>query len=63
MVGLSQALRWWCVTTLGRRWNTLVIVVPQAHWSDAVRIAGFATPTTWPWWLKVWRCRWCTPRG
>lgn len=24
----SQALRWWCVATLGRRWNTLVIVVP-----------------------------------
>jgi methyltransferase len=30
LVALSQALRWWCVTTLGRRWNTLVIVVPQA---------------------------------
>ncbi|ORV06428.1 isoprenylcysteine carboxyl methyltransferase family protein [Mycobacterium celatum] len=29
VVGLSQALRWWCVTTLGRRWNTLVIVLPQ----------------------------------
>jgi methyltransferase len=26
----SQLLRWWCVTTLGRRWNTLVIVLPQA---------------------------------
>jgi methyltransferase len=24
----SQALRWWCVATLGRRWNTRVIVVP-----------------------------------
>ena len=30
LVALSQALRWWCVTTLGRRWNTLVIVVPEA---------------------------------
>ena len=30
LVALSQALRWWCVATLGRRWNTLVIVVPQA---------------------------------
>ena len=30
LVTLSQALRWWCVATLGRRWNTLVIVVPQA---------------------------------
>jgi methyltransferase len=29
LVALSQALRWWCVATLGRRWNTLVIVVPQ----------------------------------
>jgi methyltransferase len=31
MLGLviaSQALRWWCITTLGRRWNTRVIVVP-----------------------------------
>jgi len=24
----AQALRWWCITTLGRRWNTRVIVVP-----------------------------------
>jgi len=30
LVALSQVLRWWCVTTLGPRWNTLVIVVPQA---------------------------------
>ncbi|MET0899042.1 MAG: isoprenylcysteine carboxylmethyltransferase family protein [Mycobacterium sp.] len=25
----AQALRWWCILTLGRRWNTLVIVVPD----------------------------------
>lgn len=30
LIALSQALRWWCVTTLGCRWNTRVIVVPQA---------------------------------
>ncbi|MEU2952157.1 isoprenylcysteine carboxyl methyltransferase family protein [Streptomyces xanthochromogenes] len=24
----AQALRWWCITTLGPRWNTRVIVVP-----------------------------------
>jgi methyltransferase len=24
----SQALRWWCITSLGPRWNTRVIVVP-----------------------------------
>ncbi|ORW08967.1 isoprenylcysteine carboxyl methyltransferase family protein [Mycobacterium kyorinense] len=29
VVALSQTLRWWCVTTLGRRWNTLVIVLPR----------------------------------
>ena len=28
MVCLSQVLRWWCITTLGKRWNTLVVVVP-----------------------------------
>jgi methyltransferase len=25
---LSQGLRWWCITVLGRQWNTRVIVVP-----------------------------------
>ncbi len=28
LVLASQALRWWCITTLGPRWNTRVIVVP-----------------------------------
>jgi methyltransferase len=28
LVVASQALRWWCITTLGRRWNTRVIIVP-----------------------------------
>ncbi len=28
LVLACQALRWWCVATLGRQWNTLVIVVP-----------------------------------
>ena len=28
LVLASQALRWWCISTLGRRWNTRVIVVP-----------------------------------
>ncbi len=26
----SQALRWWCIATLGPQWNTRVIVVPGA---------------------------------
>jgi methyltransferase len=28
LVVLSQALRWWCIVTLGPRWNTRVVVVP-----------------------------------
>ncbi len=24
----SQALRWWCIRTLGQQWNTRVIIVP-----------------------------------
>lgn len=26
----AQALRWWCIRTLGPRWNTRVIVLPDA---------------------------------
>ena len=28
VVVLAQALRWWCIATLGPRWNTRIIVVP-----------------------------------
>ncbi len=28
LVVLAQALRWWCIHSLGRRWNTRVIVLP-----------------------------------
>jgi methyltransferase len=24
----AQALRWWCIATLGQRWNTRVVVIP-----------------------------------
>jgi methyltransferase len=30
-----QGLRWWCITTLGRQWNTRVVVIP-----DAGRVTG-----------------------
>ncbi len=26
----AQALRWWCIATLGQQWNTRVVVVPDA---------------------------------
>jgi methyltransferase len=28
LVVASQALRWWCISTLGPRWNTRIVVVP-----------------------------------
>lgn len=28
VVVAAQGLRWWCITTLGKRWNTLVVIVP-----------------------------------
>jgi methyltransferase len=30
----AQGLRWWCIATLGRQWNTRVVVIP-----DAARVA------------------------
>jgi methyltransferase len=27
VVLLAQALRWWCITTLGPRWNTRIVVI------------------------------------
>ncbi|MGW0162072.1 isoprenylcysteine carboxyl methyltransferase family protein [Mycobacterium sp. NPDC003323] len=30
VVVLAQALRWWCITSLGKQWNTRVVVVPGA---------------------------------
>jgi methyltransferase len=28
LVVAAQALRWWCITTLGNQWNTRILVVP-----------------------------------
>ena len=28
VVLLAQTLRWWCIGTLGRQWNTRVVIVP-----------------------------------
>jgi methyltransferase len=66
LVVLSQALRWWCVATLGHRWNTLVIVVPQAplvhrgpyRWLHhpnyvAVVVEGVALPLVHTAWLTA----------
>ncbi|HUV48150.1 MAG TPA: isoprenylcysteine carboxylmethyltransferase family protein [Actinomycetes bacterium] len=29
-VALAQALRWWCIATLGKQWNTRIVVIPGA---------------------------------
>src|SRR3954463_9949115 len=28
LVVAAQVLRWWCIRTLGHRWNTRIVVVP-----------------------------------
>ncbi len=66
LVIASQALRWWCITTLGRRWNTRVIVVPGlplvgtgpyrffAHPNYvAVVVEGFALPLVHASWITA----------
>jgi methyltransferase len=30
LVLAAQALRWWCIVTLGRQWNTRIVVIPGA---------------------------------
>lgn len=35
IVVAAQVLRWWCIATLGRQWNTRVVVIP-----DAPRVTG-----------------------
>ena len=34
----AQGLRWWCITSLGRRWNTRVVVIPGA---ERVRVGPY----------------------
>ncbi len=66
LVVASQALRWWCITTLGPRWNTRVIVVPGlapvvagpyrlfSHPNYvAVVVEGFALPLVHAAWLTA----------
>jgi len=31
IVVAAQGLRWWCISTLGRQWNTRVVVIPGAR--------------------------------
>ena len=62
----SQALRWWCIATLGPQWNTRVIVVPGAplvsrgpyRWLShpnyvAVVVEGLALPLVHTAWVTA----------
>lgn len=66
VVVASQGLRWWCVKSLGKRWNTRVIVLPHAtlvrrgpyRWMRhpnyvAVVAEGFALPLVHTAWLTT----------
>ncbi len=66
LVLVSQALRWWCIATLGHRWNTRVIVVPDLplvttgpyRWFShpnyvAVVVEGFALPLVHTAWVTA----------
>ena len=62
LVLASQALRWWCIATLGRRWNTRVIIVPGLAPVAPGPTGCCRTPTTSRSWSRGSRCRWCTRR-
>lgn len=66
LVLASQGLRWWCIATLGPRWNTRVIVVPDLPLVDrgpyrwlrhpnyvAVVVEGFALPLVHTCWVTA----------
>lgn len=66
LVVAAQALRWWCITVLGPRWNTRVVVVPGLapvrrgpyRWFRhpnyvAVVIEGFALPLVHSAWITA----------
>jgi methyltransferase len=68
LAALCQGLRWWCITSLGPRWNTRVIVVPGLprveggpyRWLShpnyvAVILEGIALPLV--------HTAWCTALG
>jgi len=66
LVVAAQILRWWCIRTLGRQWNTRVVVVPRlprvtrgpyrwlAHPNYvAVVVEGFALPLVHSAWITA----------
>lgn len=44
LVIAAQGLRWWCIITLGRQWNTRVVVIPGAPRIDGGPYRWFSHP-------------------
>ena len=66
LVVAAQGFRWWCITTLGRQWNTRVVVIPGAPRIDggpyrwishpnyvAVAVEGLALPLVHSAWVTA----------
>jgi methyltransferase len=66
VVVLAQALRWWCIITLGPRWNTRIVVIPGLPLVDggpyrwlrhpnyvAVVLEGIALPLVHTAWITA----------
>jgi len=66
VVVLAQALRWWCIITLGPRWNTRIVVIPGLPLVDggpyrwlrhpnyvAVVLEGIALPLVHSAWITA----------
>jgi len=66
LVAASQGLRWWCIASLGPRWNTRVVIVPGLprvtsgpyRWLRhpnyvAVVVEGFALPLVGSAWVTA----------
>jgi len=69
MVGLglaAQGLRWWCIGTLGKQWNTRIVIVPGMLLNSggpyrylrhpnyvAVVVEGFALPLVHTAWVTA----------
>ena len=66
LVVAAQALRWWCIRTLGPQWNTRIIIVPGLDLVDrgpyrflhhpnyvAVVVEGFALPLVHSAWITA----------
>ena len=66
LVVAAQGLSWWCITPLGRQWNTRVVVIPGAPRIDggpyrwishpnyvAVAIEGLALPLVHSAWVTA----------